>query len=219
MHLVTEEPEATGWTTTGLDALATRLLAGHTDGPWVVAVDGRGGSGKSTLGARLAARLPGSALVHTDDLSWHEPFFAWGHLERELLEAYRRDGSVRLAPPAWAAHGRDGAVVVPPGTRVLVVEGNAAAQQAVAGLVDVVVWVQADLDEAERRGIERDVADGANGDREQAVAFWHEWWEHEARFFADDRPWERADVVVCGTPAQAAPNVVVRDDEVLVARG
>jgi hypothetical protein len=80
-------------------------------------------------------------------------------------------------------------------------------------LVDAVVWVQADGAEAERRGIERDVAGGANGDREQSIAFWHEWMGEELPFLARERPWERADVVVCGTPSapHAAGDVVVAD--------
>ncbi|WP_448616356.1 hypothetical protein [Modestobacter sp. URMC 112] len=62
------------------------------------------------------------------------------------------------------------------------------------------VWVQSDSVEAERRGIARDVADGVNGDPEQATAFWQEWTTAELGFLDRERPWRRACVVVNGTP-------------------
>jgi len=59
--------------------------------------------------------------------------------------------------------------------------------------------VQSDAAEARRRGIERDVAGGR--ERDEVGPFWDEWMEEEVRFLAADRPWERADLVFCGTPA------------------
>jgi len=56
------------------------------------------------------------------------------------------------------------------------------------------VWVQSDLAEADRRGIERD------GGTPDARDFWYEWAAEEIPFQADHRPWDRADVVVAGTP-------------------
>lgn len=41
--------------------------------------------------------------------------------------------------------------------------------------------------------------------REQSIAFWHEWMGEELPFLAREGPWERADVVVCGTPACRTP--------------
>jgi hypothetical protein len=77
------EPEAGPWRSVPAAALLELILTvtGDPSGrPRVVAVDGRGASGKSTLAARLHALTPSSALVHTDDLAWHEPLFEWGHL-------------------------------------------------------------------------------------------------------------------------------------------
>lgn len=61
-------------------------------------------------------------------------------------------------------------------------------------LVDAVVWVQSDVVEAERRGIERDGGDPA------AVSFWDLWMAEELPFMARERPWTRANVIVAGTP-------------------
>jgi hypothetical protein len=61
-------------------------------------------------------------------------------------------------------------------------------------LVDAVVWVQSDIAEAERRGIDRDGGDAA------AVSFWHLWMAEELPFMARQRPWTRANVIAAGTP-------------------
>ena len=65
-------------------------------------------------------------------------------------------------------------------------------------LIDAHVWVQTGDDVAERRGIKRDIAEGVNGDAEESVRFWHWWMASERLFFAKDRPWRRADVIVSG---------------------
>ena len=43
------------------------LLAAHPERPVLIALDGRCGSGKTTLAAQLAEQFPGSAVFHTDD--------------------------------------------------------------------------------------------------------------------------------------------------------
>jgi hypothetical protein len=85
-------------------------------------------------------------------------------------------------------------VEVPHGGELVIVEGAGAARYELMNLVDAVVWVQSDMAEAERRGIERDGGDAA------AVSFWHLWMAEELPFMAQQRPWTRASVIVAGTP-------------------
>jgi adenylate kinase family enzyme len=44
----------------------------------VIAIDGRGGAGKTTLAERLRKAVPNSAIVHTDDIAWNHAYFDWG---------------------------------------------------------------------------------------------------------------------------------------------
>ncbi|WP_187138355.1 uridine kinase family protein [Cellulomonas timonensis] len=198
------EPVAAPWTAASTDDLLRLLGAtqGATAGrPRIIAVDGRSAGGKTTLAARMNAAVPASAIVHTDDVAWNESFFGWAPLLASgVLEPLRRGLAVSFQPPAWPAHGREGAIEVPAGLDLVIVEGVGASQRALTDLLDAAVWVQSDAAEAERRGIARDIAQGVNGDEAASVEFWHGWMAQELPFLADDRPWERADVIVCGTP-------------------
>ena len=212
------EPAAVDWRVVRVGALVELLASGvgQVRGrPRIVAVDGRSASGKSTLAARLHHAVPRSAVVTTDDLAWHEPLYAWGDLLADgVLRPLREGRALAYRPPQWDVRGRAGVIEVPAGLDLVVIEGTGASHREHADLVDATVWVQADRAEAERRGIARDIASGVNGGPEEATAFWHAWMAEELRFFERQRTWERADVVVNGTPDRA-----LADDEVEVSVG
>ena len=211
------EPPARSWRVAPFDELVGLIrgaVGSPGDRPAVVAVDGRGASGKSTLADRLSAAVPRSAVVHTDDVAWHEPYFEWAPLLASgVLGPLRAGQPVDFRPPAWEARGRPSSIAVPRGLELVLVEGVGSGQRDLAPLLDAVVWVQSDFREAERRGIARDIEQGVNGDPEQTVAFWHEWMAEELSFLERDRPWERATVVVAGTPTfEHGPDEVVLAD-------
>lgn len=196
-----DEPLVTAWrasTTTELSSYLVRRAGTPEGRPAIIAVDGRGGSGKTTLTSVLTSTVPDAGVLHIDDLNWNEPLFAWDDLLVAALTEIHRTGALNLTPPAWPAHGRSGALVIPDGAPLVVVEGTGAGMRAVADLIDLHVWVQTDDDVAEARGIVRDTEEGVNGDAEETVAFWHLWMDAERRFFSEDRPWQRADVIVSG---------------------
>ena len=51
----------------------TALLSTAAGRPILIALDGRCGSGKTTLAAQLAERFPGSRTIHTDDYTSRLP--------------------------------------------------------------------------------------------------------------------------------------------------
>jgi hypothetical protein len=198
MTLGEGEPAAGPWQVVPIAALVG-MLRPHVNAsagrPWVLAVDGRSGSGKTTLAERIQDEVPASTVVHTDDVAWSQAMFDWADLLVDgVLEPVHRGAPVSFRPPAWRARDRGGAIEVPQGRELLIVEGAGAARRELMHLVDSVVWVQSDMAEAERRGIERDGGDAA------AVSFWHLWMAEELPFMARERPWTRANVIVAGTP-------------------
>ena len=212
IELQPEEPAVLQWQVSATDDLVAHLLSlvGTPQGrPAIIAVDGRGGSGKTTLTTALAAAVPGAQAFHLDDLIWNEPLYDWDQLYVDTLTQLRRVGSLNLVPDKWREHGREGSIRIPAGSPLVLVEGTGAGLAAVRSLIDAHVWVQTGDDVAERRGIKRDIAEGVNGDAEESVRFWHWWMAGERLFFAKDRPWRRADVIVSGdAPTGVGPGEI-----------
>ena len=201
VELQPEEPAVTRWQIDSTDEFIAHLLSlvGTPQGrPAIIAVDGRGGSGKTTLTTVLTAAVPGAQAFHLDDLIWNEPLYDWDQLYVDTLTRLHEAGCLDLVPDKWREHGREGSIRIPAGSPLVVVEGTGAGLRAVSNLIDAHVWVQTGDDVAERRGIKRDIAEGVNGDAEESVRFWHWWMAGERLFFAKDRPWQRADVIVSG---------------------
>ena len=188
----------------------TRLYAGEpTAGPWravrvtevltllgrprILAVDGRSGGGKTTVARRLAATVPGATVLHTDDVAWYHAFFDWADLMRDgILAPLRAGEDVAHRPPAWDERGRDGAITASAASPLVIVEGVGIGRRELSRYFDALLWVQTDEDEARRRGLLRDGAD--------AAGFWAEWQAAEDPFQAEQRPWERAGLIVSGAP-------------------
>jgi len=202
LQLAPEEPEAGPWRakpiTVVIDSLTRPGRSRNTgDRTVVLAVDGRSSSGKTTLAARLQAAVAGSAVVHTDDLAWWHSRFGWADLLVDgILMPVHRGEPVAFQPPRWAEHGRRGSIDVPASCPLLIVEGVGAGRREAAHLVDALIWVQSDQREAARRSLARVGQPGGP----RTVQDLREWMAEEEPFLADQRPWERADLVVAGTP-------------------
>lgn len=179
----------------------------HVSAPGLVVVDGRSGSGKSTFAA-LLARLRGAVVVSTDDVAWQLHPTQWA---QELLDGvvrpWSRGETVAFRPHPWEHHDREGAIVVPGGSE-LVVEGVGAGRHELAPYAQLTVWVRSDAAEARRRGIARDVVRGRSP--QEAERFWDEWAGFEEPFLERERPWERADLVVDGTAPELRVAVTQR---------
>ncbi len=204
-ELAPEEPGAGPWRTALVtEVAATVLRVGRERGadrrPVVLAVDGRSSAGKTTLAARLRQAVAGSAVVHTDDIAWCHSRFGWADLVAGgVLEPVRAGRPVAFRPPAWDERERPGAIEVPAGCTLLIVEGVGSARRESMPLIDVTIWVQAGEAETERRSLARVGQPGGS----VTVQDHRDWMAEEVPFLAGQRPWERADLIVCGTPGIA----------------
>jgi hypothetical protein len=210
LQLAREEPEAGPWRveslTAVIDALIRRGPGRVVPGrPIILAVDGRSNAGKTTLAARIREAVPGSAVVHTDDIAWEHSRFGWSDLLADgILAPVRQGRAVSFRPPRWAEHGRAGSIDVPAGCPLLVIEGDGAGRREVGYLIDALIWVQSDEREVVRRAWARaahaDAIDGANLPADGSPPDDAGWMAEEIPFNTAQRTWERADLFVCGTP-------------------
>lgn len=177
--------------TTAELAAHIRNLRGEKPGTLLVAIDGEGGAGKSTLAALLAAELGTAAVVCLDDFArptvpgWDMP-----RMISQVLDPLRAGRSGRYQRWDWetdlGAEWHD----VPAGG-VVIVEGVSATRAELAGRWDLTVWVSTPRDIRLARGLTRD----GEAMREQWLTVWM---PEEDAYVAEQHPAERADVIVIG---------------------
>ncbi|MFC6080134.1 uridine kinase family protein [Sphaerisporangium aureirubrum] len=198
MRLHPGETEAVGWRVVALLDVVRQLRDASPDvtgRPRVIAIDGRGGAGKTTLAERLREAVPDSAVVHTDDVAWNHAYFDWGAvLAENILHPLRRGEAVDFRPDAWIAHDRPGSITIPAGADFIWVEGTGTIRGELAPLLDASVWMQGDLDEQERSLVARD------GDSPEQLEHVAKWLLEELPFLSREQPWARATMIVAGTP-------------------
>ncbi len=186
-----------------------RILALPTDGlVIVVAIDGRGGAGKTTLAANVARELEDSgrrvSVVHYDDFYlpsarrqpgvgaeksiWGD--FDWERLRDEVLVPFRLARQARYARYDWVSDRLEETHEVPPGG-VLIVEGVSCSHRGLFDLYDLRIWVDAPRKTRLRRGVDRD--------GEAFRDLWeNDWMPAEDRYIREHRPDLTADIVVNG---------------------
>jgi pentatricopeptide repeat protein len=198
MKLGPGEPSAAPWRVVPVRDFVGLVFDSRTHArPWILAVDGRGGNGKSTIAELLHHAVPNSLVIHTDDIAWHHSFFDWGDLLIEdVLKPLHSGKAVRYQPPGWQTHGRIGSIEIAAALSLVIVEGVGASRIEAMSWIDRSIWVQSDLDEAKRRCLARE------GNTEEARTFWDEWMSEEVDFLQRQRPWERATAIVNNTPTQ-----------------
>jgi hypothetical protein len=74
LRLAPEEPEAGPWRVELLSTVVNAVTRrrpdrGGSGRPAVLAIDGRSNNGKTTLAARISELVPGSVVIHTDDIA------------------------------------------------------------------------------------------------------------------------------------------------------
>lgn len=156
----------------------------------VLAVDGPGGAGKSTLAAQVSQELGGVAIIHTDDFaSWENQFDWHDRLLDEVLRPLAEGNTVRYQRFDWERNVLAEWHEVS-ASSYLILEGVSASRDVFTPYLAASVWVQTDRAERLRRGLQRDGAD--------ALALWQDWMAGEDDYITRERPDERADLIISG---------------------
>ncbi|WP_061292139.1 uridine kinase family protein [Herbidospora cretacea] len=138
--------------------LAARITSSRPScGPVrLVAVDGPGGSGKTTFAGLLSEALNGAPVVHSDDfpIPWDQGPESWfGHLRRDVLEPLGRGSAAVFSRYDWRRAAYAEPIEVPPAD-VVIVEGVSVARASCPAAFRV--WVEAPREVRQARVIARD---------------------------------------------------------------
>jgi uridine kinase len=155
----------------------------------IVAIDGPGGAGKTSLAEWLGRRLDGAPTIHTDDFaSWDDQLGWWPRMLTEVLEPLAAGRAAVFMPTSWDGHPRD-RVVVEAG-ELVILEGVASSRAAFRPYLSYSIWVETPSELRLARGLARD--------GESMRPQWGEWMAVEDRYLEDERPADHADLVLPG---------------------
>lgn len=182
-----------------IDDLADAITASARTGPALVAIDGPGGSGKSSLTGLLGERLPSLIAVHIDDFylpseerraaSGIASAFDLTRLRRQVLEPASASRPFRYQRYDWERDAVAEWIEVEAGAAVIVVEGVYSLERSLRDRYTFSVFCRAERADRLRRGVERD--------GEELRARWvEEWMPAEDEYLDAQRPADFADVVV-----------------------
>jgi uridine kinase len=164
----------------------------------IVAIDGAGGAGKSTLAEAIAAHRTDVTIVPMDAFAQPDaPGWDHARLARDVLDPLARDEPGAYRRYDWERDALAEWIGVPAGG-VVVVEGVTSMHLVLGRYWDLSVWVECAADVRLARGVARD----GEGMRSRWV---DQWMPDEARYAREHRPRERADLVVDGERPLSGP--------------
>ena len=145
----------------------SNFLSAHPDHPVLVALDGRCGSGKTTLAAQLARQFPQSITVHTDDfyLPPASRMANWEQIPCANMDIQRLRDEVVAPARAGQAFSylayscREGAYLPPRPlgpAPLVIVEGSYSCHPTLADCYDLKVFVTCSKEEQARRLLARE---------------------------------------------------------------
>lgn len=165
-----------------------------------VAVDGHGGSGKTTLAALLMKKL-GAQLIQTDDFaSWDNPYNWWPLVIETVFDPIKA-GAKTLSHPRskWWENHQPEPVVNQPVTKIMILEGVSALRKEFRDYISVGIYVDTPREVCLKRGIERDINNDTGKTEAEIIAMWEKWADDEDKYLAHDKPQDYADIVIDGT--------------------
>ena len=163
-----------------------------------IAVDGHGGSGKTSL-AKLLGQKFAAEVLHIDDFAgWNNPPNWWSDVIEKVFKPVANGISNLSYQPAssWEDHHPE-PVEKQPVTKCMILEGVSSSRKEFGEYISLSIFVDTPEEECLRRGIERDKSTGKS--EAELTKIWKEWIKEENEYFERDNPKANADVVIDGT--------------------
>lgn len=166
---------------------------------YTLAVDGRGGSGKTVLASYLGRLLPEFIIINGDD--YFEPLenqLSWGDFN-EVRFAADVVSPIGEGRPTFVLQAYSFAKGQLEPARIQEISTGVIIERCLSIAFpidwDLIIWVDTSREICLARGIARDLLP-----RDRVVAVWEQIWQpREDRYIADVQPASRADVLLDGT--------------------
>ena len=182
-----------------MDNLRTRILSSRpkVGNTVFVAIDGHGGSGKSTFAELLGERLKAS-VIHIDDFAGIDSPPSWWSkiIERVFMPVSTGAKTITYKPESWDDSHHPEPVTLPV-TPIIILEGVSSSRSEFIEFVGFRIFVDTPKDICLKRGIERDT--GANLSQGEVERMWQAWFAEEDEYMQRDNPIAKADIVIDGT--------------------
>jgi uridine kinase len=156
----------------------------------LLAIDGRGGSGKSTIAERLQERLESAVVVHLDDFV--SETVERQRLLQQVILPLKVGQPIRYQRFDWTTRSLAEWTDLEPGD-VLIIEGVSTLHPDLRAHFDIAVWLECPAEVGFRRGLARDRDNYGVDTRRQWV---DEWMPAEERYIATHRPQDHADFII-----------------------
>jgi len=165
--------------------------------PVLIAIEGFGGSGKTTLAEQLKDALQDAYIINIDDFiikakltepSWDKGAFDRERLEQQVLIPATTGKDIAYQKLIWLTDTLSEPAIVPR-VAYIIVEGISSYHPNIAKYYDYKIWVDTPIELAKERGHARD---GSN----ENAQYWDLWAENDLKYQHKYHPEQNADFVI-----------------------
>lgn len=173
-----------------------QTASGHTL-PILIAVDGFGGAGKSTLACDLCTALGSAYVIGIDDFivkdkvldtSWDSGVFDYVRLENQVLRPVFNRESVQYQALIWETNSLSDFKKVP-AVEYFIIEGISCTHPSIAKYYTYKIWVDTPIEVAKSRGQLRDSGNENEGN-------WDLWASNDLAYQEKYHPESEADFII-----------------------
>ena len=163
----------------------------------LIAVEGFGGSGKTTFANKLAESLENAYVISMDDFiikakltepTWDKGAFDRERLEKQVLIPATTEKEITYQKLIWETDTLSEPITVPK-MEYLIVEGISSYHPTIAKYYDYKIWIDLPMELAKERGHARD---GSN----ENAQYWDLWAENDLVYQQKYHPEQQANFVV-----------------------
>lgn len=179
------------------EGVADIILQNHGRKTILIAIEGFGGSGKSTIAEELKSKLRGAYVINIDDFiikekileqSWDKGGFDRSRLEQQVLIPATTGQAVMYQKLLWDTNTLSELIAVPE-IDCLIIDGISSYHPDIAKYYDYKIWVDTPIEVARERGRARD---GGN----ENAQHWDLWAENDLGYQQKYHPKKVADFVI-----------------------